>query len=237
MKRQAIIFDLYGTLIDIQTDEYDPGVWSALSRYLSYHLIRIKPDDLRKVYNDEVRFVLAKSSQPYPEVDVFNVFKSIMDRYGSKNNTISVVKDAIMLFRSLTIRRFRAFDGIYDVLNYLIKDYKMAIVSDAQWVFTDPEMEMLGLNRFFKYKVLSSKFGIKKPDTRLFQIAMKKLRVKPEDAIYIGDRPDKDLIGAKRAGMKCLLFSSVEISLNGIKPDRQFDNYSQLQKIINEITA
>jgi len=233
--KKALIFDLYGTLIDIQTDEYDPSLYSNLARFLSYHMVRIKPEDLRKVYNEEVHKVLARSKEPYPEVDVFEVFKDIMQKYGSGKHTRSAIKNAAMLFRALSIKRFCAFDGIYDVLKPLSKEYKLAIVSDAQWVFAGPEMEILGLTRYFKTAIFSSKYGVKKPDIRLFKAAMRRLKVKPEEAVYIGDRPDKDLIGAKKAGMKCLLFSSVEVSLNGMKPDRQFADYSELEKIIKEI--
>jgi putative hydrolase of the HAD superfamily len=237
MTKKAVIFDLYGTLINIQTDEYDPVVYANLSRFLSYHMVRIKPEDLRKVYNEDIHKSLASSNEPYPEVDVYEIFKGIMQRYGSGKYVKSAIKNVAMLFRALTIRRFQAFEGIYEVLNFLVKDYKLAIVSDAQWVFAEPEMQILGLTRYFKTTVFSSKFGIKKPDIRLFQSAMRRLKVKPEEAIYIGDRPDKDLVGAKKAGMKCLLFSTVEVSLDGMKADRQFADYSELERIIKEITA
>ena len=35
--KKAVVFDLYGTLIDIRTDEDDPWVYQTLSRFLSYH--------------------------------------------------------------------------------------------------------------------------------------------------------------------------------------------------------
>jgi len=234
--KKALIFDLYGTLIDIETDEQAPAVYMNLSRFLSYHLARIKPEDLRKVYNEYVHKSLAASNEPYPEVDVFEIFKGIMNKYGPGKYTRSAVRNAAMLFRALTIRRFQAFEGIYDVLNLIAKDYKLAIISDAQWLFAEPEMQMLGLTRYFKTTIFSSKYGIKKPDIRLFKAALRRLKVKPDEAVYIGDKPDKDLVGAKKAGMKCLLFSSVEVSLNGLKPDRQFADYSELEKIIKELT-
>jgi putative hydrolase of the HAD superfamily len=93
-------------------------------------------------------------------------------------------------------------------------------------------MKMLGLDRFFKLRILSSRFGFKKPDVRLFKIAMEKLRVRPEESVYIGDDPRKDLTGSKRAGMKCVLFRSECSWYNDFTPDGCFFDYSMLEDII-----
>lgn len=97
---------------------------------------------------------------------------------------------------------------LMNILTHVRKKYRIAIISDAQWVFAEPEMKTLGLDRFFTLRIFSSRFGFKKPDVRLFELAMEKLRVRPEGSIYIGDNLQKDLVGAKRAGMKFILFGS-----------------------------
>jgi putative hydrolase of the HAD superfamily len=92
----------------------------------------------------------------------------------------------------------------------LLQTHELAVISDAQWVFSEPEMAMLGFVPFFKFRVLSSQFGFKKPDVRLFDMATKELILNNEDSVYIGDTPQKDLVGAKEAGMKFILFRSEE---------------------------
>jgi putative hydrolase of the HAD superfamily len=140
-----------------------------------------------------------------------------------------------MLFRSLTRRHFGLFPSVLDTLTSLGKKYIVAIISDAQWVFAEPEMKMLGLDRFFRLRILSSRFGFKKPDVRLFKIAMEKLKVRPDESVYIGDNPDKDLFGARGAGMKCVLFRSDSLPYNDFFPDRRFFDYSELERVISEI--
>jgi putative hydrolase of the HAD superfamily len=83
----------------------------------------------------------------------------------------------------------------------------MAVVSDAQKVFCLEEGEMLGLNQFFDHIVLSTQFGFRKPDGRLFAIACSLLDIPPAQAIYIGDDLRKDVKGAKQAGMAAILVS------------------------------
>jgi putative hydrolase of the HAD superfamily len=233
--KKGIFFDLYGTLIDILTDEYDPWAYSTLSRYLSYRDIKITPKELKKTYFEDIQSQLKQSNESYPEVDVYKIFSNMMHRYGNKKYSKSAIGNTAVLFRSLTMRRFEVFQGVYEVLMSLAEKYELALISDAQWVFTEPEMAMLGLTQFFKVRILSSRFGFKKPDVRLFDIAMKKLMIKSEESVYIGDNPPKDLIGAKKAGMKFILFRSEYKPNNDFQPDRQFNDYSELLKIVEEM--
>ena len=59
--------------------------------------------------------------------------------------------------------------------------------------------------------------------------------LKSEETVYIGDNLQKDLIGAKKAGMKFILFRSECKSYNDFQPDRHFNDYSELLKIIEEM--
>ncbi|HEX8947974.1 MAG TPA: HAD family hydrolase [Dissulfurispiraceae bacterium] len=230
---KAIFFDLYGTLIDIRTEESDPWVHEVLSRYLAYCSVDITPEELKKAYFEEVRLSLKNSAEEYPEVDIFKVFNAIMHRYGRRKYPRGTVVGISMLFRSLARKQFGPFPGIYDALAMLAeRRYKTAIISDAQWTFTEPEIAMLGLDRFFKVRLLSSVFGFKKPDVRLFRTAMERLGVKPEESVYIGDNPAKDLVGSKRAGMKFVLFRSECRAYDGFQPDGCFSSYSELDLIL-----
>lgn len=232
---KAIIFDLYGTLIDISTDEHDPHVYEILSRYLGYHSVSVAPDELKKAYFDGIQQHLHESKEVHPEVDVYKIFFNIMNRYGKKRSSKGNVMDIAALFRSLTIRHFHVFEGIYDVLVALSGQHNTAIISDAQWIYAEPEIANLGLDQFFGVRILSSRFGFKKPDPRLFRAATEKLGVSPEDCIYVGENPCKDLGGAKRVGMKFILFRSDCREYNGFAPDGCFHDYSEFSTIISEL--
>jgi len=159
-----------------------------------------------------------------------------MHRYGNKKYSQGIVVDTAMFFRSLTKRHFALFPYLSEALTHLRKKYRIAVISDAQWVFAEPEIEMLGLDRFFTLRILSSCFGFKKPDVRLFTIAMGKFGVRPEESIYVGDNPNKDLLGAKRAGMKFLFFGEEFQEYqehNALKPDGIFSDYSELEEVVS----
>ena len=62
-------------------------------------------------------------------------------------------------------------------------------------------LKSLNIFWFFKTVTISSQEGFEKPSCEIFQRALAKAACAPQDAIYIGDRPDKDIDGARSAGI------------------------------------
>lgn len=229
--RCAVLFDLYGTLIDIRTDEYDPTLWGTLAPYLGYLGVVIAAEELRSQYLKRVEFQLSSSPERYAEVDVFAVFRDIFAAYGRTKVSREKIIAAAMLFRSLSRRQFGLFPDVAPVLRRLRESYAIGLVSDAQWVFTEPELAITGLRDLFEVRVLSSRCGFKKPDPRLFAKALQTLHVAPEHAVYIGDNPSRDLVGARRAGLRCILFRPAG---NGTseRPDAVIDRHGDLEAAV-----
>ena len=69
-------------------------------------------------------------------------------------------------------------------------------------------LEKEGVAKYFNIMLFSDEIGIRKPDLKIFQIATKKLNVKPHQIIHIGDNLKSDVWGAKNAGMKAVYFST-----------------------------
>ncbi|HIJ60772.1 MAG TPA: HAD family hydrolase [Nitrospirae bacterium] len=232
---KAVLFDLYGTLIDIRTEEKSPEVYWQLSRFLSYHGVKICPERLHDCYFEGINKALTNTKETHPEVNVYEIFHEIMHRFGSRIYNEQSVIDVCMLFRSLSIRQFCLFENVVETLSYLQSNYLIALISDAQWVFTEPELAILNLDRFFPIRFLSSRYGYKKPDKRLFEKALKKLDVKAKDAVYIGDNLQRDLVGAKNANIKCLLYRNETKRYNGYEADGLFYNYYELRHLLERI--
>jgi putative hydrolase of the HAD superfamily len=203
---RAVIFDYYNTLIDIRTDEEKPEVFHLLSLYLQYYGLNMNEQNLRSALDHEKKQYLKAKDEAYPEIDLEVVFSSILEKEGICNTLAA--ESCCKLFRLLSRERFQLFPDSIPVLKEIKRSgYPMAVVSDAQKVFCLEEGEMLGLNQFFDHIVLSTQFGFRKPDGRLFAIACSLLDIPPAQAIYIGDDLRKDVKGAKQAGMAAILVS------------------------------
>ncbi len=66
-------------------------------------------------------------------------------------------------------------------------------------------LEELGLARYLDFILDSAVVGVEKPDPRIFGLALEAARVRPEDAVYIGDLYSVDVLGARRAGLGAIL--------------------------------
>lgn len=88
-----------------------------------------------------------------------------------------------------------------EVANEFRKRYRLGIITDAQRLFCNPEMRTLRLEDFFDATVISSDYGFRKPDPRLFHIALAALDVPASEAAHIGNSYETDLLGAKAAGL------------------------------------
>ncbi len=66
-------------------------------------------------------------------------------------------------------------------------------------------LEDLGLARCFEVVVASAAFGRSKPDPAIFREALRRLDLRPGEVLHVGDHPQNDLAGARRAGLHALL--------------------------------
>ncbi|MEA2640180.1 MAG: putative hydrolase of the superfamily [Chloroflexota bacterium] len=71
----------------------------------------------------------------------------------------------------------------------------------------------LGIAEFFDVVVISGVHGIEKPDPAIFQLALEKAGVRPEEAIHIGDSPRDDVEGALAVGMRAVLLDRKQAGL------------------------
>ncbi len=98
-------------------------------------------------------------------------------------------------------------EGALEVLATIRKaGYKTALIANGDSVGARNILKRCGLQGYFDAIVISEEAGIAKPDKRIFQIALKDLETKAENAVMVGNRIDADVRGAKGMRMKSVLF-------------------------------
>ena len=68
----------------------------------------------------------------------------------------------------------------------------------------------LGLSRLVDFLVISAEAGVRKPSEGIFRLALEKAGVRPEEAVHVGDLPEEDGEGARRAGLRPVLIDRKE---------------------------
>jgi putative hydrolase of the HAD superfamily len=94
------------------------------------------------------------------------------------------------------------------VLDILRERYPLAIVTDAQSMYARGELHKVGLLGYFGPIVISGDHGYRKPDRRLFQLALDGMRVAAGNALYVGNDMYRDIYGAREAGLATVMFNS-----------------------------
>ena len=82
------------------------------------------------------------------------------------------------------------------------REIKTGLITDGNAAVQRNKIEALGLDRRLNVVLASYDLGLRKPDKGVYVYCLEKLECRPEEAVYIGDNPLKDFIGAKKLGMK-----------------------------------
>ncbi len=212
---QALLFDVNGTLIDIETDEDREEIYRAISNFLSYHGINLPWREARTQYYKVMKKQLQSSPQTHPEYDVVEVWSEILGLYQSptqiplrfeKPSQLPLI--VAELQRGISRIRFQLYPQVKEVLEQLSRHYRLGIVSDGQSAYATAELQALGLGNYFTSIVVSGDFGYRKPDPRLFKKALEVMKVSPEQTIYTGNDMYRDVFGAKQVGIKTVFFQT-----------------------------
>lgn len=249
----TILFDIYGTLIDISTDENDMASYEALSKWLEYNYIYLSADQIKWLYHeefsrrlgpttlkkpeedvfksiiDEFEIRLGARQEAHPDADVREVFKNIIARFAhiSLEELDHMAADLSHLFRAMTRKRIFLYPTVKPALDQMQKKYRLGIVSNAQEAFTMPELGLYGLAPYFETIVLSSQVGVKKPNSMIFVRALANLHEKPENVVFVGNDMSADMLGASKLGMKTIFLMEKNKSTQrprGVAPDAMVAN-------------
>lgn len=78
---------------------------------------------------------------------------------------------------------------------------KLGLITNGRALIQGRKIDGLDIRRFLDVVVISEVVGVRKPDPRIFAIALAQLGVDPANAAYVGDNPEVDVIGARRSGL------------------------------------
>ena len=169
------VFDLYGTLIDINTDEWSIELWEKMAVYYGYKGAIYTAEELNEEYGKLVeaeKKAVHRRHKDYSVIDIKidKVFKKLYNQKGVKV-TKAVVEQTCAVFRCFSTKYIKLYDGVTEVLDALkANGKKIYLLSNAQRSFTANEMDMLGLTKYFDGICISSDEECSKPDSHYFEI-------------------------------------------------------------------
>jgi putative hydrolase of the HAD superfamily len=210
MAIKGILFDLYGTLIDIETDESLEEIYRGIAHYLTYQGVYLHRGEVRDRYYRIMKQQKEACSEECPEIDVEAIWRAFLRQEGIKGAPARRKLALILahLYRGISRKRLQLYPDVKRVLDELRPAYRMALISDAQPCYALPEMKALGLDGYFDPIIISAQYGFRKPDKRLTAKALAMMNLDPSEVIFVGNDMYRDIYGASRHGIKTLFVES-----------------------------
>lgn len=220
MKLKAVLFDLGGTLIET------PDISEILQKILEVKGILRSIEEISKAIE-----AADKRMGGYKDLP------SLREEFWIKWNTeilktLGIQKDQKILstwiFESWwDYAQARLYPEVRKVLQRLREmGLKLGVVTNGLKSDADKLLPQVGLANAFDIVVVIDSVGKMKPDKDIFLHALKKLDIKPHEALFIGDRIEEDYNGAKNAGIKALLIDREN------KTEENIDKIQSLEEIL-----
>ena len=203
MKYDNYIFDFYGTLVDIRTNERKSSLWKKSAAILTDMGF---PYDAKTLRKDYLSFAEEETNaiQPYhkkPEIELRKVFRKLMspwcpdemiDQFAITFRVLS--RDYITLYKDVPA----IFEEIHD------NGGKIYLLSNAQSCFTLPEIKTVGIYDMFDDIFISSDIECAKPDPDFMNMLIRKHKLDISESIMIGNDYASDVAIANAVGMDSL---------------------------------
>lgn len=180
---RAVLFDLDDTL-------YDFRVYRAnrLHRALA-HVLEHYP------HLDRERLVQAALAE-----GVFiEQFAGFLHRCGVADE--GVVAAAQELYQRGWFTDLVMADDAVATFEALRPRFRLGLITNGPSWAQRPKIERFGLAEYMDVLIVSEEVGVAKPDPAIFRIALERLQLRPDEAIFVGDSPEYDLCGAAAAGV------------------------------------
>ena len=233
MRYQAVIFDLFGTLVDNPSylKGTDAGAgWDSMMESVAATLgIGLEAFQAAWSATEDERY-----TGSFPTMQAY--LEHVCHRAGvsPKPDGISqAVAIRLEYFMGVAIPRV---DTIATLVRLKDSGHKIGLISDC--VLEDslnwPHTPMAPL---VDAAVLSCEVGLRKPDPRIYRMACERLRVIPTDCLYVGDGGSGELTGASQVGMDAVLIRAPYDTRRGDREDWDGARISTLGEVLDLVAA
>ncbi len=188
---KAVIFDLDNTLVDfmkMKGEAIDAAIRAMIDAglELSYDEVKRRIDAIYKEKGIEFQYVFD------------SLLSDIFDKVDHK-----ILSAGVVAYRRAREAALVPYPHVFITLNELLKmGMKLAVISDAPSKEAWLRLTYLNMHHIFDVVVTFEDTNERKPHPAPFTLALEKLGIKPGEALMVGDWAERDIIGAKKVGMK-----------------------------------
>lgn len=225
-KYDAVIFDLFGTLVD---DVGHPEQNAARSRRVKTEMadaVGVPQEDFVGLWDVTVS---RRNSGDIPSTEAG--LKFILQELGITVDT-ALVQDAVRIRTDYYRQALLPRDDAVETLETLkARSYKVGLVSNC----ADPISVLwptTPFNQHLDTAVLSCEVGLLKPNPQIYLLGCERLGVEPERCLYVGDGSSNELTGASEVGMDAVLIRTPDDTEDGKRQSWDGARVSSLGEVL-----
>lgn len=242
-KIKVIFFDLGSTLI-YSKDPWPP-IYEKADRALaaSLSLSGIKID--RSSFHTGVGGFLSSYYENFIQDNIektsFSVLREILVKKGIMNTPDEVLRSALKAMYAVTQQNWYLEEDALSTLESLKSiGYHLGLISNTS---DDANVQVIvdhwGIRPYFEFIITSASLGIRKPDPRIFQVALDHFDVQPQAAVMVGDMLNADVLGANQIGIYSIWITRrVKLPEEGelaIQPQAVVTTLDQIPELLMDI--
>ena len=195
MRVRAVLFDLGDTLIDIK----DFDGWTELARRV---YLDLKPDELRHAYFEVESDVDVRPHPEGREAGNIDFWRRTLSRAAGLEIDEGTARKFIAVVRE-TERPVRLYSDTRRCLDILRSEHRaLGVVSNSTSEASVRRLlDRVGILDYFARVVSSGTEGIEKPNPEIFLRAVRRLDVRPEETVHVGNLANTDAKAAAAAGL------------------------------------
>ncbi|WP_028559729.1 HAD family hydrolase [Paenibacillus pinihumi] len=201
---QAVIFDLDNTLLDRSIT-----FRRFTNAFLATHLPHLNETE------ELANRIIDLDQDGYTDKRV--LFSQLLDELPWEQKP--ELQELMEFYKSEYVKSAVLMEQAVEVLGHLRSKYKTGMITNGQTLIQYGKIDQLELRSHFDTIIVSEEAGIKKPDPKIFEMAVNRLNVKPEQCIFVGDHPVNDIEGAAAAGMRTVWIQVNQPWREGVKAE------------------
>jgi len=219
---KAVIFDFIGTLTNVKNYSMEDSK-KKLCKAIAEAGFNVSEDCFLEAYSEAHEKYRIIRYQELVEVTNAIWVSEALNKLGSKTTPEDArVRKAVNVFFEDYLDSLELRSCAEKLLVTISADYKTGLISNFTYApVIYAGIRKLGINKFFNAILVSEDVGWRKPHRRIFEEALRRLGVKADETVYVGDSPLEDIKGAKALGMRTVFVPSQFYSLEDLHESQQ----------------
>ena len=177
----------------------------------------------------------AKADTYKIEIPMEEIVSKVMKKSGLQFLGVDLATSAMIEFYRPEVEEWQVYPDTIETLSRLRDEgFEMGLISNSKsdWLIRSI-LQRRDLEKFFQVIITSAAMKIRKPRPEIFTEALKTLKVKPPESVFVGDSIQADVSGAKYLGMRSIHVLRRPITTtHPTKPDATVTNLSEVPQLI-----